>query len=132
MFNRAKKLTKNIKQQVVANDCSCKFVTHTCLVTTVGVSKAAKLWKTTCFTLELYSVDGEVLTKAEAIQRWLGEGYSFPVCLKYFGRYKRCQPHSIRSVDAAWLANLKATLFTRTAMRLQNHWDAARGLIPSV
>ena len=90
-------------------------------MTAAGVSEATKLWTTSCFTLELYSVDGEVLTKAEAIQRWLGEGYSFTECLKYFGRYKGCQPHSIRPVDAAWLANVKATLFTQAARHLQTH-----------
>ena len=128
---RVKKLTKNIKQQVDANVCSCKFVTHTCLVTAVGVSEATKLWTTSCFTLELYSDDGEGLPKAEAIQRWLGEGYSFTDCLKYFGRYKRCQPHSIRPVDAAWLAELKDTLFTQAATHLQKHREAGRERTPS-
>ena len=73
-----------------------------------------------CVTLELYSVDRENLTMAEAIQLWLREGYTFDQCLEYFKKYNRRQPPSSRLADAVWLAELKAKLLTaRVSVRVR-------------
>ena len=44
-----------------------------------------------CYTLELYTVGKEMLTKAEAIAGWLREGYSRKQSTDYFAWYKECK-----------------------------------------
>ena len=44
-------------------------------------------WKKYCFGLELFDVDGRMITKAEAISQWLHEGWSWHQCVRHFKNY---------------------------------------------
>ena len=113
--------TKYRQHQVVLN-----FTTFSCLKEKVGPSAATKLWEQNCFTLELYHVEGEVRTKAEAIQQWLHDGYLFDQCLDHFSRenFRQCQPpENFRQVDSAWKSETRLRLFHQSADHLRKFRD---------
>ena len=95
----------------------------------VGSSVATNLWERKCFTLELYHINGQVRTKAEAIQQWLHDGYSFDQCLDYFSRenFRQCQPpENFRQVDSAWKTETRLRLFRQAADHLRKFREGAR------
>ena len=82
VWKRVKKQMKVVKQRIWISrtkyrqqQVALSFTTFSCLKEKLGSSVATKLWERKCFTLELYHINGQVRTKAEAIQQWLHDGY---------------------------------------------------------
>ena len=45
--------------------------------------KSQYVWDNECFTLDLYSIGNEELTAAEAVLRWMRDGYDWETSLRY-------------------------------------------------
>ncbi len=125
--HRVKKMLKNVKQQVNIEEHTTRFVSHSCLERALGPTQATKQWATTCFPLTLFCVDGEELTQAETLARWLSLKYTWAQCTQYFARYARYKLDSAREPDAAWLSRVRGTLREEAAVRLRTHRE---GLAP--
>ena len=44
-------------------------------------------WNKYCFGLELFNVDGRMVTKADAISGWLHRGWNWCQCVRHFENY---------------------------------------------
>jgi len=91
---------KKARQEIDDSSFDVRYVLHEQLLTEARADKyradkelqnvVCQRWGE-CYTLELYTVGKEMLTKAEAIAGWLREGYSRKQSTDYFARFKECK-----------------------------------------
>ena len=58
------------------------------------------VWDTECFSLDLYTIDDEELTAAEAVLRWLRGGWGWHESVEYLKTFH--STHRSRDVPEAW------------------------------
>ena len=98
---------KKVRQEIDKSSLHVRYVLHEQLLTEARAEKCraekelqnvvCQRWEE-CYTLELYTVEKEMLTKAEAIAGWLREGYSRKQSTDYFARFKECKTEKTKRI----------------------------------
>ena len=74
-----------------------------------------RVWDDSCFQLDLFSVEGDEQTKAEALSKWVTAGYSWRSCLAHLASFRSVTPKA-RSIPEEWrkaaMKRLREQLFS--------------------
>ena len=67
-------------------------------------SRANEIWEKDCFVLDLYLVDGQKKTKAEAFLAWLNIWCCWDECMRWWHHRNVAVrvPNEIRQVEESW------------------------------
>ena len=80
-------------------------------------SRANEIWETDSFVLDLYSVDGQKKTKAEAFLAWLNNGLCWGDCTRWWHHRNVAVrlPTEFRQVEETWRKSRIYTMMTASS-----------------
>ena len=94
-LKRAKKRLKKTRQRLDWRTGEVDFVVRDDVA-------SQTMWEDSCFSLDLYSVDGVEMTKAEALQKWLRAGHPRERCLNYVNALNPVVPSRNQDIPDEW------------------------------